>query len=429
MIDRTIIPQISKIKHVDYQKPVEYIADNGNKVFGFYSKNAPIIKLDIIFNAGVLFQSTALQSVFANSLIKEAPKGKNSDEISEFFDYHGSYIESFISPETAGLRLFVPSKYYKDVIDTFLDFINNPDLPKDEFEILQKKYFQAIKNNLKKTQYVAQKGLDHEIFGPKHPLGYILKPDDANNIEYSKIKEFVRDYYQSNNCDIIISGDYSLEMIEVLRDNFKNQKNEGNRTSFSKNINLSKLSGEMQKLRVYEFKDAVQSGLCAGLDLGKPNTEESLILNVLNMVFGGYFGSKLMKNIREDKGYTYGIGSGIRETENRVLLKIVSEVGVDVTQKAIDEIYYEMDMLTKKTISEDELEAVKSYMIGEILSSVDGVIPCSMVFEKLYSQHRDLSYITEQINTINNVTPEVLMHTAQKFFNSDKLSVVVAGKV
>ncbi|MDD2387703.1 MAG: pitrilysin family protein [Bacteroidales bacterium] len=429
MIDRTIIPKISKINHVDYQKPVEYIADNGNKVFGFYSKNAPVIKLDIIFNAGVLFQSTALQAVFANSLIKEAPKGKNPDEISEFFDYHGSYIESFISPETAGLRLFVPSKYYKDVIDTFLDFINNPDLPKDEFEILQKKYYEAIKNNLMKTQYVAMKGLDHEIFGSQHPLGYILNPDDAKNIEYPKIKKFVRDYYRLNNCDLIISGDYTLDMIDVLVKNFKKGKKGSEKTSFSEHLNLSTVSGKMQKLRIYEFKDAVQSGLCAGLDLGKPTTEEGLVLNVLNMVFGGYFGSKLMKNIREDKGFTYGIGSVIRETGDKVLLKIISEVGVDVTKKAIDEIYYEMDMLSKKTISEDELEAVKSYMIGEILSSVDGVIPCSMVFEKLHSQQRDLSYITKQIDTINNITPEILMHTAKKFFNSDKLSVVVAGKV
>ncbi|MDD2635966.1 MAG: pitrilysin family protein [Bacteroidales bacterium] len=429
MIDRTIVPRISKINRVDYQNPDEYIADNGNRIFGFYSKNAPVIKLDIVFNAGVVYQTSALLAVFANSLMKEAPKGKNPDEVSEFFDFHGAYIESFISPETAGLRLFVPSKYFCEVIATFLDLINNPALPKNEFEILQKKYYQAIQNNLKKTQYVALKGLDHEIFGAEHPLGYVVKPEDSNSIEYVEMQNFVKDYYNLNNGNIIISGDYTLDMIEILRNNFKSPKNEGSKASFMENMRLTKLSGKMQKLRVYEFDDAVQSGLCAGLDLGKPTTEERLILNVLNMIFGGYFGSKLMKNIREDKGYTYGIGSGIRETAGKVLLKIVSEVGVDVTQKAIDEIYYEMDMLTKKTISKNELETVQNYMTGEILSSLDGVIPCSMMFEKLYSQNRDLNYITAQINTINNITPEILMNTAKKFFNSDKLSVVVAGKV
>jgi len=183
MIDRSISPKTKRIDSVKIDEPVQNTLDNGINYNGFYSANAPVIKLDMIFRAGVEYQNSALQSVFSNSLLKEAPLGKNPDEVAEFFDYYGSFVETFSGAELSGLRLFVPTKDFDKVIPLFSDLIINPSLPENEFKILKKKYYSSIQNNMKKTKYVAMRGLNLELFGDKHQLGYFVQADDANNVK------------------------------------------------------------------------------------------------------------------------------------------------------------------------------------------------------------------------------------------------------
>ncbi|NCC87645.1 MAG: insulinase family protein [Clostridia bacterium] len=424
MINRNIAPQTIIPNKVEFLQPEELLSSSseGFKMFGFYSPNAPVVKLDLIFNAGVEYQTKSLQAVFANSLIKEAPIGKNPDEVAEYFDFYGSYIEAFAGIDTAGLRLYVPSKHFVDVIQLLIDIISNPLLPEQEFELMQKKYFQSIKNNLKKTKYVAMRGLNLEFFGETHPLGYMVEPDDVYKVTYDDVVDFVRKYYSLDNCTAIISGDYNVDMVNSLRNAITTKEANTqdkviiNPVGFTKNI------------KVYNFDDAVQSSIYGGIDLGNPSDEDRLYLNVLNTVFGGYFGSRLMKNIREDKGYTYGIGSFISETKSTVLLKIVSDVGVDVTNQAIAEIYKEIDLLKTETISAEELNLVKNYMIGDLITSLDGVIPNAMFFEKLLAKGRTMNYIDAQVKAIMSITPQIVLEYAQKYLNTEKMCIVVAGK-
>jgi predicted Zn-dependent peptidase len=428
MINRNISPKTKKIDNIRFQTPKIGKLDNNINYYGFNSNSAPVIKLDLIFKAGVEFQQKALQSVLANSLLKEAPKGKTTYETSEFFDYYGSYVEAFSGAEIAGLRLFVPVEYFEKVMPVFADLVKNPLLPIPEYEIMTKKYSESIKNNFKKTKYVAMRGLNLQIFGKDHQLGYFVQPEDAESMAYEDVVKFVKQNYVAENCKFLISGSFDDTIISNLNTYFgSNIDGEDWNKAFKSNF-TQKVDGLMEKNKTYEFPDAVQSSIYGGIRLDLNSDEDMINMDIVNTVFGGYFGSHLMKNIREDKGYTYGIGSYIAEYSNSCVLRIVTDVGVDVTKKTVSEIYKEIDKMRIKKVSLSGLKLVKNYMLGELLSSLDGVISTSMVYEKLLAKGRSEDYIKRNVELINSITPDIIKDYAEKYLIPENFSFVVAGK-
>ena len=430
MPNRIDAPKVKSINEIKYQKPNLKYLDNGIKLYTFESDNSSVIKLDLVFRAGVESQNKPLQSLFANAMIKEGPVGISPDEVSELFDYYGSYVETFTGASHSGIRLFVPVKYVNDVLPVFANMIKNPSVPRKEFDIMKQKFAQTIKNSLKKTNYVAMRGLNLAIFGAKHPLGYFLQAEDVEKLKFETIQSFIEEKYKAKNCHIMLSGQIDSDTIKEIDAFFGDVNESGNWNAKVKvdTVNNSLVSSN-ESLKIYDFKDAVQSSIYAGLNFGKLSNAELIDLGILNTIFGGYFGSRLMKNIREDKGYTYGIGSFIIDYSDAAILKITSDVGVDVTKNTIDEIIKEMQLLKDELVSVDELNLVKNYMLGELLGSFDGVFKTSMVWEGIINKSWPTSYIESNIDRIKSINPEEIQVCAKKYFNIDNMQMVVAGKI
>jgi len=424
MTNRLKAPETKQIQALDFVKPEELMLKNGVKLYSFKSDSLPVIKLDIIFKAGIEYETKKLQAVFSNSLVKEAPAGMSSDETAEFFDYYGCYIESFTSNNTAGYRLYVPKKFFNDVFPLFAKLLTNSLLPEKEFEILKSKYRETLKINLTKTKYVAMKGLNTELFGQQHPRGYQIDLVDVENISLEDIKNFVTNNYIIADSIIMISGMVDKEIILLIDEYFGDKKLQ---KSHKKQI-LPALESK-NEFKLYEMKESVQSSIYIGKNLGLLTDNELIDIDILNTVLGGYFGSRLMRNIREDKGYTYGIGSFIAEYNDCAVLKITSDVGVDVTQKAIDEIFKEIRLLTEKRIRPKELDIVRNFMLGEMMSSLDGVFQMSSVWEKMITTHKSPEFIDKQVRRLKSIKPADIYTIANQYLSLCDFHTVVAGKI
>jgi predicted Zn-dependent peptidase len=150
---------------------------------------------------------------------------------------------------------------------------------------------------------------------------------------------------------------------------------------------------------------------------------------VLNMILGGYFGSRLIKNIREDKGYTYGIGSGIISMKNAGYFYIASEVGADVRKQAVHEVYKEIERLRKEPVPSGELSLVKNYMTGSFLRSIDGPFALADKLKGIMDYDLDFTkYYSQYIQTIKNITSKQLLELANKHFGEDSIYETVVGK-
>jgi zinc protease len=151
-------------------------------------------------------------------------------------------------------------------------------------------------------------------------------------------------------------------------------------------------------------------------------------LQILNTVLGGYFGSRLMNNIREDKGYTYGIGSGISSLQQAGYLFMATEVGADVCSAALTEIYKEIELLKNEPIGEEELNLVRNYMLGSMLGSLENVFSHADKFKNIYFSGLDYDYYTNYIATVKAITAEDLLAIANKYLTTDHFIEVVIGK-
>jgi predicted Zn-dependent peptidase len=429
MLDRTSAPKIKEIKDINYIIPQKYKLDNGTNLYTLPDLSSGIIKLDIIFKAGNEFQSKKLNAVFANALIKEAPVGMKPDEVAEFFDYYGSYIENFVNIDTSGIKLCVATNFFDDTIPVFANLITNPSLPENEFEIFKNKYSQNLKNNLQKTRYLAMTGINSEIFGTNNPRGNEILLEDVENVNLDDVREFTSTYYRANNCYVMVSGKVTNEVISKINTYFGNISDK--RWNSKNNIIKPKpeMSEAKENFKLIKTNNPVQSTICIGKNLGCLNNKELIDVGILNTILGGYFGSRLMKNIREDKGYTYGINSFIVEYPDSVCLKIISDVGVNVTQQAISETFKEIKNLRENLITKTELKLVENFSLGELISAFDGVFPSSEMWQKLISCDKNEDFVALQIERMKTITPEEIRNYAVKFLSDEGFHTVVAGDI
>jgi predicted Zn-dependent peptidase len=262
------------------------------------------------------------------------------------------------------------------------------------------------------------------VFGNENPLGRNTSLSDYQNLKLSDIKEFYASFYALSNCEIIISGKVEQSTINSLNTYF-GKEGMGNSTP---NIEVDFKPTKQQKLFIKK-DNALQSAIRIGRKLPNKLHPDYFGLQILNTVFGGYFGSRLMKNIREDKGYTYGIGSGVSSFLDGGYFFISTDVGSDVAKDALKEIYKEIELIRTEEIPLEELQLVKNYLLGKLLKSCDGPFNMAELFENVYFYGLDYDFYNNYIKTIKEITPKTLIALGVKYFNPADLTEVVVGKL
>ncbi len=150
-------------------------------------------------------------------------------------------------------------------------------------------------------------------------------------------------------------------------------------------------------------------------------------LTVVNTLFGGYFGSRLMANIREEKGYTYGIYSALTAYKHGAIFEVSTDIGKEYRDATLNEIQKEFSLLQTELVDEDELQTVKNYMSGKILRSADGAFRFSDVLKGLLLFDRKPESLNEYLQTIQQISSERIMELAQKHFDFEKMYKVAVG--
>jgi zinc protease len=237
------------------------------------------------------------------------------------------------------------------------------------------------------------------------------------------VKFFQRNY-SALHCKIIASGnvtDHTTKMINhYLGFHDWDKKAATIHTSHSAN-------SIDQKKNFIKKEGALQSAVRIGKKLFTREHKDYHGMLVLNTVLGGYFGSRLMANIREDKGYTYGIGSAAASMAKEGYFVIATEVGVNVCNDAIKEIYFEIDRLRNELIPESELETVRNYMLGSFLRSIDGPFELADKFKNIMFHNLGYDYYQNFLKTVRTITPTELQNLAQKYLLEDSLYELVVG--
>jgi predicted Zn-dependent peptidase len=423
MPDRKISPEVKEISKISYLLPEKWNLSNGATVWGLKAGSQELVKIDFIFNAGSWYQSENLVAGLSNAFMNQGSKNYTAQQIAETFDFRGAYLQLNADQQFGFVSVLTLNKYLDEILKVTADVIKNPVFPKKEIsvQIANRRQQFIIENSKVKT--LSHKRFSQVLFGIKHPYANTNTVEDFDRLTPEKLAGFHSQNYCLNKCVILVAGNYDEELKILLERYFGDHQTETDR----KEPKYIAESSDVHKHFV-EKADAVQSAIRIGKTIVNRDHPDFHGLTVLTTLFGGYFGSRLMTNIREEKGYTYGIGASIVTFPHAAYFSVMTEVGTDVCHKAVDEIYIELKRLESEPAGLEELNLIRNYLLGEMLRNFDGVFAISNSLKILLEAGLDYSHYDGFIKVIKSTTPEELHCLARKYLRADDMFEVVAGK-
>lgn len=431
MINRTQTPEIdfSTIEEIFSKKNLthEYTLINNIPCYIVDKGGEDLVKIELIFNAGSIYQTKPFVSFSTFRMLTEGTKNMTSSQISERLDFYGAFLEKEIERDFASISLYSLNKHLKNTLPILFDVIVNPIFPDEELSIYKEKQKSVLEINKKQVSYVARTNFTEILYGENHPYGAKIEIDDIEKITSIDLNEFCNKYICPNNCKIIISGKITPETLQLFGENILNS----NWRTSEKIIEEKKMELPTNTQCGHYFTEqpnVVQSAIRIGRIMFNIKDPDYNKFQILNTVLGGYFGSRLMKNIREDKGYTYGVGSALLSLKHSGYFFITTEVGKEFTKAAISEIYNEIEKLQNEIIDQDELELVKNYKYGELMRSIDGTFAISEYFKKIIQYDLPIDHIKSVYTDIKVINREEITLLAQKYLRKETLTQLIVGK-
>jgi predicted Zn-dependent peptidase len=424
MIDRTQAPPFKTLSGIEVLKASKSQLKNGIELYTINAGSQEIIRLELIFKAGMYYQPSSLIASCTNSLLEMGTASYSANQLSEGIDFYGSFIELGVGQDYAAVTVFSLNKYLKQTLKFVEEIVKCPAFLEEEFKILINNKKQKYQINSQKVSVLGRRKFAQMLFGANHPYGIDVEEKDFDRINGIEIRNFYSKYYHSKNCTMVASGHLPADINETLNEFFGNS-DWGNVQVVSKDYIPLQTDNSRQ---FTEKKDAIQSAIRIGRPLFNKTHPDYFHFQVMNTILGGYFGSRLMANIREDKGYTYGIGSGLMSLVHAGYFYISTEVGADVTQKAIDEIYKEIKIMREELVPAQELETVRNYILGQFLRSVDGPFALADKFKAVWEFGLDYDYFGKYFKAVKSMTPEQVQEMAAKYLQEKDLLECVVGK-
>jgi predicted Zn-dependent peptidase len=425
MPDRTKAPAFDTINRIEIQQAEHFKLDNGIPVYTIDAGSQELTRIEFVFRAGMFYQDRTLVASSASSLMENGTSRYSADELSDGIDFYGSFFESACGQDFSSLALFSLNKHLESTLNFIEAILKDATYPQEEISIYLANKKQKFLVNQQKVNAVARQEFSKLIFGKNHPYGLEVVADDYDTIQRTAIVDFYKKYYQYSNCTIVASGKLP-ENLQAILNKFFGKEKWGVASSINKKY-PAPVSAQ-QREHYIEKADAVQSALRVGRRLFNKTHPDYFKFQVLNTVLGGYFGSRLMANIREDKGYTYGIGSGLSSLVHDGFFFISAEVGADVTNNALTEIYKEIEILQNDLVSDSELETVRNYILGQFLRSVEGPFALADKFRSIWEFGLDYGYYDRYFDAVKSVTPQELRELAGKYLKKADLMELVVGK-
>ncbi len=424
ILQRTIAPEFNAIDQIKLIKPDHIELDNGCNIFSFNSGDQELVRIEWIFSNLRFDPAKPLLNVAVNTMLTEGTSTLSASQIADKVDFYGAFLQVDYGYDHSQVTLYTLNKHLSVTLPVIKDIITDSTFPENELETFIRNQQQKLQVALKKNDMVARRTFNKAIYGNTiYGLGADF--DDYKTLHRDDMLAHFKLMYQPSNCTILVAGKVDKKALGLLTVSFGD---DWTNPTIEANTSQPELRPAGEHFYFVEKPEALQSAIRIGLPSITRTHADFPALQVMNTVLGGYFGSRLMANIREDKGYTYGIGSGISSLNKGGALFIATEVGADVCKAAVTEIEKEINLLKTELVSEDELSLVRNYMLGSILGSLENVMSHADKFKNIYFSGLDYEYYDRYTQVIKSITAEEILQIANKYLDTDKFYKVIVGK-
>ena len=387
---RTKHPETKQVDHISFVKP--QVFDVTQEVKLLWMKEVPneTVRLDLFFDAGITRGDRSIPAI-VHSLLLSGTTEFSSVEIHEQIDKLGGFLDTDISFETAVVSIYCLREHVRQISNIVANAIQGLTFRENEVEDVLRSMRQQFAVNQQKVKYVAQQQFRKHLFESNANYSTISMESDYDEANILAYKKYWKEHYLQGLTRITLVGDLEQDEVDALIDLFGKWAIDGK---------VEHDGGFVFQAKRMDFpkEDALQSALRMGRFLFTKSHPDYIDFQVLNTILGDYFGSRLMSNIREDKGYTYGIGSAIVPNIQCGYFFIATEVGKDVCQPAMEEIFKELERLTKEPAPETEINLVRNYLLGEFQRNLDGPFALADRFKNLKLHGLGYDYLNKYLN-------------------------------
>ncbi|MBO6118472.1 MAG: insulinase family protein [Bacteroidales bacterium] len=419
------IPDFNDIKIKNYI-PQKIQLTNGIPVYCFENKDMDVVFVKIVFkNAGTVYQDKYFTASLTKTQLAQDTKDYSALSLADAMDYYGVNFSSSTSNERTVLNFSFLKQYQTEVLRLIEQILLYPLFNQDKLDITINNSKQEFLTKCRQTSFLAHREFMANLFGRENPYGRYASFEDYDKVKSEDLKLFYSKRYTFNQCYIIVAGNTDNVFYNQLGDILgKNNWNADTADTSSGGIAVN--LNPKAETTVVNLDSAVQASVCMGKFFPDIHHKDYIPLTVLNCLFGGYFNSRLMSNIREDKGYTYGIDSFIAPFSKGSVFMIVTDVTAGMDGRTLEEIFKEIRILQTQKVSKEELDTVKHYMMGEMLRSNDGVSEIADSYDQFVRFGLADDYNGKSMDIVKNITADDIIRLAETYLNTDSFIISTA---
>lgn len=418
------MPAIQEITKIKLTPPTIFVMDNGIKVYQVNTGIHEASKIEIHFATGRPDEHKRLVAKSTVRLLKDGTKNYNSLELAEKIDFYGASLSLNAQLDASSIVLTSLNKHLDQLVPILAEIIWEPTFPQKEIDVFIKNNQEVLKLELTKNDVIAYRKFTELIFGEDHPYGYNSYPETYDAISRADLVQHHQERFGTNNCTIFISGKFGDAELQLLNEYL------GKKTKLvaQQSANNSSVSQAEPTKAFFGTADTVQTSIKIGLPCFNRQHPDYYAMFTLNTIIGGYFGSRLMVNIREDKGYTYNIYSTLDTMKYNGYFYISTDTSHDLVEKTKVEIYKELKKLQDEPILEEEHKMVKNYLLGNFLTMIDGPYNTADVIKTFVTEELNIDHFNQLIQYILNFKPIDMQETAKKYLNPDQMWEITVGR-
>ena len=415
-------PHIREIKHLSLPAYESLGLLNGMPVYILSGGSEPVMKVEIVFRAGASHEIKTGAAEFMAGLLSEGTLKMSSVVLAEFIESRGATIQTRGGVDTIRVRLFTLTRFLPELMDVISEVIQIPAFDPAELKVYADNKVERMRIDLKKNEVLAYRQLTETIFGPSHPYGKNIKPEEYLAITTEDLHYHHLHHLHPGKGMVFLSGSFGPRETDIINQTI-GQWNPpiANGVSTPHSVEVESKAGYFEK----DGPQSHQAAIRIGRRLFPPGHPDFHGLFLLNTILGGYFGSRLMSEIRENKGMTYGIYSSVDSFADDGCFYISTETATDNVQKVIDAIRGETQRLRTELIPDAELSMARNYLMGHLMTQLDGPFASMDFIKSMKIERLDNAHFEAMISTIQGITAEELRMMADRYLDLDQWATIV----
>ncbi len=426
-MNRSIQPEINPIEKLTICSPESMTMANGIELQFIQTGHTEIVRVDFMFKGGQWIQEVPLQAYYTFKQLKEGTESFRGEDIAERLDFYGATIEISSNMSYSTITLFCLKKYLEDIIPILQSILWEPTFTQDKLSIALTQGKAAYAASMQSVGTQCKQLFYNSLYGKKHPMAHYPSLQDYDTLTPETLQRFRDKNISSDNCKMFLTGMYDDNIIKIVTDAFGANRWGGKGGKFSGYHSFAIIQPEQTRFSVQMDRTTVQSAIKVGRIFPERHHKDFATLNIMNTILGGYFGSRLMSNIRETKGYTYDINSAIYQSPQNTTFVISTGTPNEYTERVIEEIHKEMSRLCEEPVANEELTNVKNYLSGHICRYCETGFNTSTMLMRLDTTNRTPHDVIKDFEEMKKITPQDIMKCASSYLCRKSMTECIAG--